>query len=122
MKKPTVIVVAALVGILLFLLASASANSSFFARHYSWLLRINVAVAVALFALVVWQMWNLLIEYRSRVFGSRLKFRLMLMFGFMAVLPGVVIYAVSVQFLTKSIESWFNVRVENALESGLNLG
>ncbi|MDR1275346.1 MAG: HAMP domain-containing protein [Candidatus Accumulibacter sp.] len=122
MKKAIAIVAASLAGILLFLLASASANSSLFARHYSWLLGINVAVAASLFALVVWQMWNLRIEYRSRLFGSRLKLRLVLAFGLMAVLPGVLIYAVSVQFLTKSIESWFNVRVENALESGLNLG
>jgi nitrogen fixation/metabolism regulation signal transduction histidine kinase len=122
MKKAIAIAAASLVGILLFMLASASANTSFFARHYPWLLGINIAVAASLFARVVWQMWNLSIEYRSRVFGSRLKLRLMLMFGFMAVLPGVLIYAVSVQFLTKSIESWFNVRVENALESGLNLG
>ena len=33
-----------------------------------------------------------------------------------------MIYAVSVQFLDKSIESWFDVRVEKALEGGLNLG
>jgi hypothetical protein len=46
----------------------------------------------------------------------------MLMFGLMAVLPGVLIYAVSVQFVTKSIETWFDVRVEKALEAGLNLG
>ena len=46
----------------------------------------------------------------------------MLMFGLMAVLPGVLIYAVSVQFVTKSIETWFDVRVEKALESGLDLG
>ena len=46
----------------------------------------------------------------------------MAMFGLMAVLPGVLVYAVSVQFVTKSIETWFDVRVEKALESGLNLG
>ena len=40
----------------------------------------------------------------------------------MAVLPGVLIYAVSVQFVTKSIDTWFDVRVEKALESGLDLG
>jgi nitrogen fixation/metabolism regulation signal transduction histidine kinase len=61
-------------------------------------------------------------EHRAQVFGSRLKLRLMLMFGLMAVLPGVLIYAVSVQFVTKSIETWFDVRVEKALEAGLNLG
>ncbi len=37
-------------------------------------------------------------------------------------LPGALVYAVSVQFLGKSIESWFDVRVDRALEGGLNLG
>ena len=38
------------------------------------------------------------------------------------VLPGVLIYLVSLQFVSRSIESWFDVRVETALEAGLNLG
>ncbi len=38
------------------------------------------------------------------------------------VVPGALIYTLSVQFLSRSIESWFNVRVDNALEAGLNLG
>ena len=46
----------------------------------------------------------------------------MLMFGLIAVLPGALVYGVSVQFVTRSIESWFDVRVEKALESGLHLG
>jgi nitrogen fixation/metabolism regulation signal transduction histidine kinase len=120
--KTLIIVVASLGGILLFLLASASANTALFARHYPWLLALNAVVALSLFALIVWQVRALWIEHRARVFGSRLKLRLMLMFGLMAVLPGVLIYAVSVQFVTKSIDTWFDVRVESALESGLNLG
>ena len=120
--KKLIIVAASFGGILLFLLASASANSALFARHYPWLLALNALVALSLFALVVWQVRVLWQEHRAKVFGSRLKLRLMLMFGMMAVLPGVLIYAVSVQFVTKSIESWFDVRVEKALESGLDLG
>ena len=46
----------------------------------------------------------------------------MLLFALVAVLPGALVYGVSVQFLGKSIESWFDVRVEKALEGGLNLG
>ena len=117
-----IIVAASFGGILLFLLASASANTALFARHYRWLLGLNAIVALSLFALIVWQVRDLWREHRAKVFGSRLKLRLMLMFGLMAVLPGVLIYAVSVQFVTKSIETWFDVRVEKALESGLNLG
>ena len=117
-----IIVAASLGGILLFLLASASANTAIFARYYPWLLGLNAVVALALFALIVWQVRDLWREHRAQVFGSRLKLRLMLIFGLMAVLPGVLIYAVSVQFVTKSIETWFDVRVEKALESGINLG
>ena len=120
--KYLIIAAASFGGILLFLLASASANTALFASHYPWLLGLNAIVALALFALIVWQVRALWHEHRAKVFGSRLKLRLMLMFGLMAVLPGVLIYAVSVQFVTKSIETWFDVRVEKALESGLSLG
>ncbi|MDR2450319.1 MAG: HAMP domain-containing protein [Candidatus Accumulibacter sp.] len=120
--KKLVVAASSLGGILLFLLASASANTALFARHYPWLIGLNVVVALSLFALIVWQVRFLWREHRARIFGSRLKLKLMLSFGVMAVLPGVLIYAVSVQFVTKSIETWFDVRVEKALESGLNLG
>ena len=56
------------------------------------------------------------------MFGSRLTFRLLVLFAVLAVVPGALVYTVSVQFLTKSIESWFDVRVDTALESGLSLG
>lgn len=116
------VIAAALGGILLFLLASASANSALFARNYPWLLALNGLVALALAGLVAWQLRILWREHRAKVFGSRLKLRLLVFFALMGVVPGVTIYTVSVQFVTKSIESWFDVRVETALESGLSLG
>jgi len=120
--RTLIIIAASFGGILLFLLASASANTALFASNYSWLLGLNAVVALSLFALIGWQVRELWLEHRAKKFGSRLKLRLMLMFGLMAVLPGILIYAVSVQFVTKSIDTWFDVRVEKALESGLNLG
>jgi nitrogen fixation/metabolism regulation signal transduction histidine kinase len=61
-------------------------------------------------------------RYRARVFGARLTLRLLTRFAALAVLPGLIVYAVSVQFLTRSIESWFDVKVDAALEGGINLG
>lgn len=116
------IVAAAVAAILLFLLASASANTALFARHYPLLLGLNGVVALALLALVMVQLNALWREYRQGVFGSRLKSRLLLMLALMAVLPGALVYGVSLQFAMNSIESWFDVRVESALEGGLNLG
>src|SRR5712692_75820 len=100
---------AALGGILLFLLAAATANSPLFAEHYPLLLGLNAAIALALLGLVVYQLAILARQRRTKVFGSLLTFR-------------VLVYTVSLQFLAKSIESWFDVRVERALEGGLNLG
>ncbi len=54
--------------------------------------------------------------------GSRLTLRLLGMFAMMAIIPGLLVYGVSVNFLTRAIESWFNVKVEAALEGGLKLG
>ncbi|WP_295992912.1 ATP-binding protein [Rugamonas sp.] len=112
----------AIVSILLFLLASASDNSSFFDRHYSWLLGLNAAVAVALLVLVSVSLFRLYVRFKSGKFGSRLMMRLVMLFAGIGVLPGLVIFMVSVQFVSHSIDSWFNVHVEEALESGLTLG
>jgi nitrogen fixation/metabolism regulation signal transduction histidine kinase len=114
--------VVALGAILLFLLASASANTALFAQNYPWLLAINGIAAVALLVLVGLQLRRLRQDFRGGVFGSRLKSRLLLMLSLMAVLPGALVYAVSMQFAVKSIDSWFDVRVDAALEGGLNLG
>ncbi len=122
MKHATLIIVAAVAGISLFLLASASANTDLFAGAYPYLLAVNGVVTVALAALVGVQLRQLWREYKVRQFGSRMKYRLLLMFSLMALLPGVVLYAVSLQFVVKSIDSWFDVRVERALEGGIALG
>jgi nitrogen fixation/metabolism regulation signal transduction histidine kinase len=113
---------AALAGVLLFLLATASGNTSVFAQHYPLLLGLNAALAALLAALVAWQIRNLWRAYRARAFGSRLTVRLLLLLALMAVVPGALVYTVSVQFLSKSIESWFDVKVDAALEGGINLG
>ena len=108
--------------ILLFLLAAASGNTAVFSQHYPLLLALNAALALALLALVGYQLWLLWTKLRARVFGSRLTLRFVLMFLPMVIVPGGLVYVVSLQFLSKSIESWFDVRVDNALEGGLNLG
>jgi nitrogen fixation/metabolism regulation signal transduction histidine kinase len=113
---------AALGGILLFLLAVASANTTLFAQHYPLLLALNAVSAIALVGLVAYQLVTLRRQLKARVFGARLSLRMLTFLAVMAIVPGVLVYTVSVQFLTKSIESWFDVRVEAALESGLGLG
>jgi two-component system, NtrC family, nitrogen regulation sensor histidine kinase NtrY len=121
--RALLIVGAALAGVLLFLLATASAaDSTLLARHYPLLLGLNAGLAGALAALVAYQIAAIVRRYRARAFGTRLTLRFLVLFALMAVVPGALVYTVSVQFLTKSIESWFDVKVDAALEGGINLG
>ena len=109
-------------GALLYLLSSSSANTEGFSSNYYGLLVLTGLLASGLMGLVGYQLWRLRNKLKNKIFGAKLTLRLVLFFTLIAVLPGILIYAVSVQFLDKSIESWFDVRVEKALEGGLNLG
>ncbi len=106
---------------LLFLLTSASSNTTLFAHHFPLLLSLNALLIVALLVAVAVQLHALRREYRQGIFGTRLKSRLLLMLASMAVMPGVLVYGVSMQFVANSIDSWFDVRVDRALEGGLAL-
>jgi nitrogen fixation/metabolism regulation signal transduction histidine kinase len=119
--RALLIIGAALAGVLMFLLATASANTSLFEQHYPILLALNAALAALLAVLVTYQLVALARKYRRRVFGSRLTLRFLVLLAMMAVAPGLLVYAVSVQFLSKSIESWFDVKVDAALEGGITL-
>ncbi len=117
-----VIAALALGGVALFLLASAAGSAATFGRHYPLLLAVNGAIAAVLLVLVLALVARVVRRYRARRFGAKLMARFAVAFALMGVLPGTLIYVMSVQFLSRSIESWFDVRVDRALESGLSIG
>ena len=120
--KYIVFIASALGVVLLYLLSHASANTAVSGHRYTVLLLLNIALAIFLTVLIGLQLWKLYQQIRARVIGSRLTLRLLGAFALMALIPGTIVYAVSVNFLTRSIESWFNVKVEAALDGGLRLG
>ena len=107
---------------LLVLMTQATGNRARYNENYEWLVRINAVVASGLLMAIVWGMVRLLLRLRKGQFGSRLLVKLAGIFGLVGVIPGVLIYVVSYQFVSRSIESWFDVKVEAALVAGLNLG
>jgi nitrogen fixation/metabolism regulation signal transduction histidine kinase len=70
---------------------------------------------------ITWFAWRLISRLRQGKFGSRLLVKLAAIFGLVGILPGLLIYGVSYQFVTRSIEVWFDTKVEVALDAGLNL-
>jgi nitrogen fixation/metabolism regulation signal transduction histidine kinase len=107
---------------LLLLLTQATKNRDLYERNYALLFAINVVVAALLFAVIAWVVVRLLVRLRRGQFGSRLLVKLAAIFALVGVVPGLLIYVVSYQFVSRSIESWFDVKVEGALDAGVNLG
>ena len=105
-----------------FMLVLATQNSDRFERHFGWLVSANMGIAAFLTLIIIVALGRLAMRLRSRKFGSRLLLKLAGIFGVLALVPGLMIYTVSYQFVSRSIETWFDVRVEGALEAGLNLG
>src|SRR5438132_8843374 len=108
--------------VLAFLLSIATNNRAFYERHYVWLFWVNVAVAGFLVLVIGVAAVRLLIRVQRGKFGSRLLLKLAAIFALVGVIPGMLIYTVSYQFVSRSIESWFDVKVSGALDAGLNLG
>jgi len=107
--------------VLMFLLTLATNNRAMYERNYNWLLGVNILVALLLLSVLVWVGVRLAVRLRRGRFGSRLLLKLAGIFAVVGVVPGLLIYVVSYQFVSRSIESWFDVRVEGALSAGVNL-
>jgi nitrogen fixation/metabolism regulation signal transduction histidine kinase len=108
--------------VLTFLLSAATNNRQIYEQHYEWLFWVNVVIASLLALVIVLAALRLLTRVLRGKFGSRLLMKLAGIFAFVGVVPGLLIYTVSYQFVSRSIESWFDVKVEGALDAGLNLG
>jgi nitrogen fixation/metabolism regulation signal transduction histidine kinase len=107
---------------LIYLLVRAVDHHTLSDQNLSFLLVLNGLVALTLLAAIVAIGWRLRQRQLEGRFGSKLLIKLAAIFALVGLLPGMLIYSVSYQFVSRSIESWFDVRVEGALEAGLNLG
>ncbi|MDI9333396.1 MAG: ATP-binding protein [Cytophagales bacterium] len=108
--------------VLTYLLIRAVDHRSLSDQNIGYLLLFNGFLVTALLCAIVAMAWRLRQRLKEGRFGSKLLMKLAAIFALVGVLPGLLIYSVSYQFVSRSIESWFDVRVESALDAGLNLG
>jgi len=101
---------------------SMTSERDLFERNFVWLFWVNLFVAAALLLVIAIAAIRLAVRLRRGKFGSRLLIKLAGIFAFVGVVPGVLIYTVSVQFVSRSIETWFDAQVAGALDAGLTLG
>ena len=108
--------------LLLVLLSVATSNTELFDNYFIWLYAANVIVGICLTLVILTLVIVIAIRWRKGRFGTRLVAKLAMIFALVGVVPGLILYGVSLQFVSRSIETWFDVQVESALDSGLELG
>ena len=108
--------------LLLALLSAATSNTEFFDNYFIWLYAANVVIGICLTLVILTLVIVIAIRWRKGRFGTRLVAKLAMIFALVGVVPGLILYGVSLQFVSRSIETWFDVQVESALDAGLELG
>ncbi|OZA14362.1 MAG: histidine kinase [Polynucleobacter sp. 24-46-87] len=108
--------------LLLVLLSIATSNTEFFDNYFIWLYAANVIIGICLTLVILTLVIVIAIRWRKGRFGTRLVAKLAMIFALVGVVPGLILYGVSLQFVSRSIETWFDVQVESALDAGLELG
>lgn len=108
--------------LLLVLLAIASSNTEFFDNYFIWLYAANVVIGICLTLVILILVSVIAVRWYRGHFGTRLIAKLAMIFALVGIVPGLILYGVSLQFVSRSIETWFDVKVETALNSGLELG
>ena len=104
-----------------YLMSNATQDSARFGQLYSVLLAINAAALIGLGVLIAWNLYHLLHQARERRPGAKLTVRMVVVFVVLSVTPVTIVYYFSLQFLHRGIDSWFDVRIEAALNDALEL-
>ncbi len=105
----------------LYLMIGAARNSTLFSQYYTTLLGINIVTLIALLGLILYQLQQLVSQYRRHAAGSRMKLRLVVLFIVLSITPVSVMYYFSLAFIHRGVDSWFDATIEEALQNSLEL-
>ncbi len=111
---------AALVAAIL-LMADATQSVAYFGRLHNLLLPINTVLLAVFIALIIYNIGRLVRRLKRQAPGARLTLRLVLLFVLTASLPVFIVYTFSIWLLEKGVDSWFDVKVESALQDAVDL-
>lgn len=118
---PLLIGASVLVITLCFLIAnSLQADTS--GEFQYWVIIATIAGIALLLGLILINAVILYRQHRKQILGSRLSLRLVGMFILLNFLPLLLVYYFAVQFLNKGVDTWFDVKVEQAVNDALLLG
>jgi two-component system nitrogen regulation sensor histidine kinase NtrY len=82
---------------------------------------INFILIVLLLFLIIRNLFKLFDEHRRGIIGSRLRTKLVAMFVGLSLIPTIVLFIFAINFLSYSIEFWFNIKIGDALNRSLEV-
>lgn len=121
-RIPPIALLSGLLLVALVMMTAATQNSDRFGNWYSLLLVVNLVGIILLLTLIGTNIYRLAGQYRRHAPGSRLTLRILFMTMTLAVVPVVIVFIFSLQAINRGIDSWFDVKVEKALDDALLLG
>ena len=105
----------------LFMMSKTLQNSDLFDRFYLSLLLFNALGLITLSILIILNLKRLIRQLKNRVIGARMTVRIVFLFSLLSVTPVLIVYYFSLDFLHRGIDSWFDLKVEKALDDSLEL-
>lgn len=89
---------------------------------HTWIFGVLILLLSFFSFLCLKQLYALYKQHKHYVFGNKLAWRLVSMFAAVSIIPGGMVWLLSSQFLTRSIDSWFEIPIQKALDQGIELG
>lgn len=86
------------------------------------LIAVNVVSFIVFLFLVSLSAKKLIVDYKQNKLGAKLRLRMALAFGGLAVVPAIVLFFFAISFMNKGISVWSDADVEQGLNNALMLG
>ncbi len=85
------------------------------------LININGLLLLLMLYLVLRNLVELIFERKQKILGSKLRTRLVISFIALSLVPTVILFFISLRFVSTSMDYWFNSNVEDSLQASLKL-
>ena len=86
------------------------------------LININVILLLLLLYLTIRNLVKLVLERKGKTIGFGLRQKLVFAFLILSLLPTIIIFFVSVQFISISTDYWFSLPIEQSLQKSVEIG
>ena len=106
---------------LAYLLSAATQDSSNLNDIFYIIFGLGLSALVLLIGILIRDLHRLYRDFKNKKPGSRLTIRLVSLFVLLILVSTTIVYSFSVQFLHRGIDSWFDVKIEQALDDALEL-